>query len=125
MRGKSADPGRSVKAIKRDKQRHYAGLEYYGKTADMSWFREYIDEEKWKAEYSHSRVLIKSKTDSKELLITGRCIDPNKVKGLNPDYFYIISSSPEVEEYLESRGATPLYRIAYVKAVALNFMREE
>lgn len=39
MRGRSPDPGRSVKAIKRDKQRHYAGLEYYGKTADMSWFK--------------------------------------------------------------------------------------
>lgn len=39
MRGKSPDPGRSAKAIKRDKQRHYAGLEYYGKNADMSWFR--------------------------------------------------------------------------------------
>lgn len=39
MRGRSPDPGRSVKAIKRDKQRRYAGLEYYGKTADMSWFK--------------------------------------------------------------------------------------
>lgn len=39
MRGRAPDPGRSVKAIKRDKQRHYAGLEYYGKTADMSWFK--------------------------------------------------------------------------------------
>lgn len=87
--------------------------------------QEYIDEEKWKAEYSHSRVLIKSKTNSKELLITGRCIDPNKVKGLNPDCFYIISSSPEVEEYLKSRGATPLYRIAFVKAVVLSFIKEE
>jgi hypothetical protein len=25
--------------VKRDKQRHYAGLEYYGKTVDMSWFK--------------------------------------------------------------------------------------
>lgn len=39
MRGRAPDPGRSVKAIKRDKQRRYAGLEYYGKTADMSWFK--------------------------------------------------------------------------------------
>ena len=39
MRGRAPDPGRSVKAIKRDKQRHYAGLEYYGMTADMSWFK--------------------------------------------------------------------------------------
>lgn len=85
--------------------------------------QEYIDKEKWGAEYSHSRILIKSKTDSKELLITGRCVDPHKVKGLNPDCFYTTSS--QIEEYLKSRGATSLYRIAYVKAVALNFMREE
>ena len=39
MRGRAPDPGRSVKAIKRDKQRHYAGLEYYGKTVDMTWFK--------------------------------------------------------------------------------------
>lgn len=39
MRGRAPDPGKSVKAIKRDKQRHYAGLEYYGKTVDMSWFK--------------------------------------------------------------------------------------
>jgi hypothetical protein len=39
MRGRSPDPGRSVKAIKRDKQRRYAGLEHYGRTADMSWFK--------------------------------------------------------------------------------------
>lgn len=39
MRGRAPDPGRSVKVIKRDKQRHYAGLEHYGKTADMSWFK--------------------------------------------------------------------------------------
>ena len=39
MRGRSADPGRSVKAIKRDKQRRYAGLEYYGRTANMYWFK--------------------------------------------------------------------------------------
>ena len=39
MRGRAPDPGKSVKAIKRDKQRHYAGLEYYGKTADMNWFK--------------------------------------------------------------------------------------
>lgn len=85
--------------------------------------QEYIDEQKWKVNYSHNRISIKSKIDSKELLIVSRCADPYKVKGLNPDYFY--STSPQVEEYLKSRGATPLYRIAYVKAVALNFMREE
>lgn len=39
MRGRSPDLGRSVKAIKRDKQRHYAKLEHYGMTADMSWFK--------------------------------------------------------------------------------------
>lgn len=39
MRGRAPDPGRSVKAIKRDKQRPYAGLEYYGKTVDMTWFK--------------------------------------------------------------------------------------
>lgn len=39
MRGRAPDPGKSVKAIMHDKQQHYAGLEYYGKTADMSWFK--------------------------------------------------------------------------------------
>lgn len=39
MRGRSPDPGRSVKAIKRDKQRQYAKLEHNGKSADMSWFK--------------------------------------------------------------------------------------
>lgn len=39
MRGRAPDPGRSVKAIMHDKQQHYAGLEYYGKTVDMTWFK--------------------------------------------------------------------------------------
>ena len=39
MSGRAPDPGKSVYAFKRDKQRHYAGLEYYGKTADMNWFK--------------------------------------------------------------------------------------
>ena len=42
MRGRAPDPGRSVKAIKRDKQRHYAGLEYYGKTVSY-WANYYSD----------------------------------------------------------------------------------
>lgn len=85
--------------------------------------QEYIDGQKWKVNYSHSHISIKSKIDSKELLIVSRCADPYKVKGLNPDYFY--STSPQVEEYLKTRGNATLYRIAFVKAVVLNFMKEE
>lgn len=85
--------------------------------------QEYIDKEKWEAEYSHSRILIKSKIDSKELLIFGRYNDSNKIKGLTPDLFYTTSSS--VYDYLKSRGCESLDRIAYVKAVTLNFMKEE
>lgn len=39
MRGRAPDPGRSVKAIKRDKQIQYAKLEHNGKSADMTWFK--------------------------------------------------------------------------------------
>ena len=85
--------------------------------------REYIDEQKWKVNCSHSRILIKSKTDSKELLITGRCVDSNKIKGLNSDFHYTTSLS--AEEYLRSRGSKPLHTLGVTKTLILNFMKEE
>lgn len=39
MRGKSPDPDRSVKTIKKDKQRRYAALEHEGRESDMTWFK--------------------------------------------------------------------------------------
>lgn len=85
--------------------------------------QEYIDEQKWKVNYSHSRILIKSKTDSKELLIVSRCADPNKVKGLNSDFHY--TTSPSVEEYLRCRGSKPLYTLGIAKTLILSFVKEE
>lgn len=85
--------------------------------------REHIDEKKWKAECSHSRILIKSKTDSKELLIVGRCVELTNVRGLKPDCLYTTSS--QIEEYMKISGVTFLYSLAMVKAVALNFMKEK
>lgn len=85
--------------------------------------REHIDEKKWKAEYSHSRILIRSKTDSKELLIVGRCVELTNIRGLKPDCLYTTSS--QIAEYMKISGVTFLYSLAMVKAVALNFMKEK
>lgn len=47
MKGKSPDPGRSVKTINSDKQRQYAKLEHCGRELDKRWFRKKPYDTNW------------------------------------------------------------------------------
>lgn len=85
----------------------------------------YINTRKWEMKYSHSHIRIKPKSSlqgTDDLYIVGRCHDVNKIKGVNPEYFYSTSSQAEVEEYLLARGSKFLHRIASVKTLVLEFM---